>query len=72
LKRACGGVSFLLAFEAFTGILYVSFVGAILYAKISCGENTAAVSFSNALCLQYNTGVANAESGETTVSFFVL
>jgi hypothetical protein len=44
---------YILATEAFIGVLYIGFCGAIFYSKIARGLATAEVTFSSAICLQY-------------------
>jgi hypothetical protein len=49
----CRGLQYVLATEAFIGVLYSGFCGAIFMAKISRNLVTAQVLFSSAVCLQY-------------------
>lgn len=49
----CRGLQYVLATEAFIGVLYSGFCGAIFMAKISRNLVTAQVVFSSAVCLQY-------------------
>jgi hypothetical protein len=58
----CRELRFLLASEAFIGILYIGFCGAICMAKISRNYVTAPVTFSSATCLQYGTKVIDMRS----------
>ena len=53
----CRGLNLILALEAFIGVMYSSFCGAIFFAKVSRNESIANVSFSSAVCLQYKGNV---------------
>jgi hypothetical protein len=53
----CQGVRYMLATEAFIGILFSSFCSAIFYTKIARLHTRAHVTFSSAMCLQYGEGV---------------
>ena len=56
-------MSILTGLEAFSGYLYVSFCGAILFAKISRTASHAQVTFSDPVVIRYGSGVAT-DSGE--------
>ena len=49
----CTSMRILRSTEAFIGVLYVGFCGAIIMAKITRNLVTASVTFSSAVCLQY-------------------
>jgi hypothetical protein len=57
VESQCLNLRILLAMEAFTGVLYIGFCGAILFAKISRVHATANVELSSSICLQYGQGV---------------
>ena len=56
----CSGIRYLLAVEAFIGVLYSGFCGAIYYSKVSRIISQAPVSFPGAICLQYGQGIERA------------
>ena len=60
----CFGLRFVCALEAFMGMLYVSFCGAILFAKIVHLNTVANVTFSSALLIQYGPGVRDHSNGD--------
>lgn len=68
----CRGLNLVLAGEAFIGVIYSGFCGAIFYAKISRSESIANVSFSSVASLQYKgaapetDSIAELDSGNTT------
>jgi len=49
----CVGVGFLGSFEAFLGVLYAGFCGAILFSKVLRSQNTAQVFFSDPIVVRY-------------------
>lgn len=49
----CRAMRYILATEAFLGVLYIGLCSALFFSKISRGLVTAHVSFSSAICLQY-------------------
>jgi len=52
---------------AFLGIMYASFSGAFIYAKINILQSIAPVTFSTVICVQYGQGLQeNAEEDETS------
>lgn len=61
----CTGMRILLSTEAFIGMLYIGFCGAIIMAKITRNLVTASVTFSSAVCLQYGTKLEPKSSGGT-------
>ena len=62
-SRECIGISILTALEAFSGYLYASFCGAILFAKVARAASHAQVIFSDPVVIRYGGGVAS-EDGE--------
>jgi len=69
----CFGLRFVCALEAFMGMLYVSFCGAILFAKIVHLNTIANVTFSSVLLIQYGCGIRDHSYGDddtNTSSFF--
>lgn len=57
--NGCMGIRFLCAIEAFVGVLYAGFCGAILFAKVMMLHAQAHVTFSSAICLQFGEGVSD-------------
>jgi hypothetical protein len=55
--RKCTGVTIIVTLEAFVGILFASFCGAILFAKVSRIQSFAQVLFSDPIVIRYGTGV---------------
>lgn len=55
----CQGVRYMLAIEAFLGILFTSVCGAIFYSKIVRLHTQAHVTFSSAICLHYGSGITD-------------
>jgi len=55
----CQAVRYMLAVEAFIGVLFIGYTGALLMAKISRQNATARVVFSSAVCLQYGAGLTD-------------
>lgn len=53
-----------MAFEAFFGVIFAGITGAIIYGKITHIQTVAPVTFSNAVCVRYGTGVAAAQQVE--------
>lgn len=53
----CYGLRYACAIEAFLGVLYAGFCGAIFFAKFSRLMGRAQVIFSSTLCIQYGNGV---------------
>lgn len=49
----CRGLNVILAGEAFIGVIYSSFCGSVIYARISRHKSIANVTFGSAVCLQY-------------------
>ena len=57
----CRAVRYLLATEAFIGVLFSGCCAAILYAKITRIGGAAHVKFASSICLQYGQGVTKAK-----------
>uniref|UniRef100_A0A7S2KDQ0 Potassium channel domain-containing protein n=1 Tax=Leptocylindrus danicus TaxID=163516 RepID=A0A7S2KDQ0_9STRA len=53
LHSRCGFITFLCAAEAFIGVLYAGFSGAIIFAKVIRVQARAPVLFTDAMCLHY-------------------
>jgi len=53
----CYGIRYTCAIEAFLGVLYAGFCGAIFFAKFSRLMGRAQVKFSSTLCIQYGSAV---------------
>lgn len=62
----CVGIQILCSLEAFVGILFASFCGAILVGKVSRVRRHAQVIFSDPLVLRYGTGVKEEVDDEST------
>jgi hypothetical protein len=58
-QHQCKALSYLLAFEAFVGILLASFCGAIFFTKLQRVEYSANVNFSSCMCLLYGSGLTD-------------
>lgn len=56
-EHGCSGIRYLLAIEAFIGVLYSGYCGAIYYSKVSRTISQASVTFSSAICLHYGEGI---------------
>jgi hypothetical protein len=54
----CSGLTILVTVEAFSGILFASMCGAILFAKIARIQSFAQVKFSDPIVIRYGSGVA--------------
>jgi hypothetical protein len=55
--QRCTGVTIVVTLEAFVGILFASFCGAILFAKVARIQSFAQVLFSDPIVIRYGTGV---------------
>lgn len=60
----CTGMGIITTFEAFIGILFSGFWGAIWFAKVTRVSSFAQVSFSEWVVIKYGTGVMGAEKDE--------
>ncbi len=60
----CSGMSLVTTFEAFFGILFSGFWGAIWFAKVTRVSSFAQVSFSDAIVVKYGTGVTGVVENE--------
>jgi len=56
-QRDCAGISMLCTLESFVGILFASFCGAVMFAKVGRIRSHAQVMFSDAIVIRYGTGV---------------
>ena len=54
----CTGITILVTFEAFVGVLFASMCGAILFAKVSRTQSYAQVIYSDPIAIRYGSGVA--------------
>lgn len=57
INSTCAGINFVCMFNAFLGVLYASFCGAILFGKVSVIYSRAGVTFSAGCVLRYGDGV---------------
>jgi hypothetical protein len=55
--KKCTGVTIVVTLEAFVGILFASFCGAILFAKVARIQSFAQVMFSDPIVIRYGNGV---------------
>lgn len=53
----CAGLRWFLALEAFFGVMYSGFCGAVFYSKVSRLNARASLTFSSAVCLQFGGGI---------------
>lgn len=53
----CTGITIVVTLEAFVGVLFASFVGAIVFAKVSRAQSFAQVLFSDPIVIRYGSGV---------------
>lgn len=60
-EEDCRSLRYILAIEAFLGILFASLCGAVFFSKIVRLTTQAHVTFSSAICLQYGAGVTDAK-----------
>lgn len=56
-QNDCAGIFILCCFESFVGILFASFCGAVMFAKVGRIRSHAQVMFSDAIVIRYGTGV---------------
>mmetsp|Transcript_18316 Transcript_18316/g.22717 ORF Transcript_18316/g.22717 Transcript_18316/m.22717 type:complete len:517 (+) Transcript_18316:109-1659(+) len=64
IQGQCGAFSFLMSMEAFIGILYAGFCGAILFGKILRIQSTARVIFSDPILVRYGSGVTKDDGSD--------
>ncbi len=55
---SCIGINMLTAMESFAGIIFVGFVGAVVYSKVARIQSVATVEFSDPIVVRYGTGLA--------------
>eukprot|EP00977_Amphora_coffeiformis_P011452 scaffold2767_cov177-Amphora_coffeaeformis.AAC.26 len=55
--KECTGITILVTFEAFVGVLFASFSGAIVFGKINRIQSFAQVTFSDPIVIRYGSGV---------------
>jgi len=60
----CTGITILTTLESFVGILYASFCGAIMFAKVTRIASFAQVTFSDPIVIRYGKGIAAEEEEE--------
>jgi Ion channel len=53
----CYGISSLMAFEAFVGVLFCGFISAIMFSKVARVQSIAPITFSDPMLVRYGTGV---------------
>lgn len=57
--KVCTGITILVTIEAFVGVLFASFCGAIVFGKINRIQSFAQVTFSDPIVIRYGSGSAN-------------
>ena len=63
--KECTGITILVTIEAFFGVLFASFCGAIVFGKINRIQSFAQVTFSDPIVIRYGTGVQVEDSHDT-------
>ena len=75
--RKCTGMTIVVTLEAFVGVLYAAFCGAVVFAKVTRTQSVAQVAFSTPIVIRYGSGVSiettnqnnqNPSSGSTSGS----
>jgi len=55
--KKCTGITIIMAVESFVGVLFASFLGAIIFAKVARSQSYAQVMFSDPILIRFGTGV---------------
>ena len=64
----CTGMTIVVTLEAFVGVLYAAFCGAVVYAKVSRTQSVAQVVFSSPIVIRYGTGVSIETTNQNNAS----